>query len=61
LAYSLTLKIEAAHSSEIRANFYQFTQHHIPEVSILEHHIPEVSILEHHIPEVSILEVKIGP
>jgi hypothetical protein len=37
-AYSLTLKMEAAHSSEILVNFLQTAQHHVPENSTLYSH-----------------------
>jgi hypothetical protein len=35
LAYSLSLEMEAIHSSEISVNFYQTTWFHIPEDSIV--------------------------
>jgi hypothetical protein len=45
LAYSLTLKTEAIHSSETSVHFYRTTQHLIPEDSTFHHSLSIFYIL----------------
>jgi hypothetical protein len=46
LAYSLTLKMAAVHSSEMLVDFYQTLLHYIPEGSTLQHYDESKQVME---------------
>jgi hypothetical protein len=46
LAYSLTLRTEAGHSSEMSVNFYHTTRCHIPQDGLIVHPVPDSRTLQ---------------